>query len=308
MKNSTRVKGNTTMKRFTALMIIEVKGGNPNGDPETNGSPRQLDSGHGMISAVSIKRKYRNLLEDHSNPVTKQLMDIIGIEPENSFIFESHLKGFETGGDALEAMKEVTKYAQKNGEDGIIRRYVDTRWFGVTGLEKVKKGQESLSIKRTGGISISNAVSINPVEISLDTITKTASLRDDLVAKKQGDIAPEGLKLVKHGLYVAKIVCDVKSAYNSLMSDEDVEAFRIMTPHIFNQSLSAARPAGSVQLLHFWVKYHDQATCSFNENKFWSDLAPVAISPGETSESLADYKIIHPKDAGWVDVFDWANR
>lgn len=304
-----------TIKRFTGAMLIEVEGGNPNGDPDSNGDPRILLDGHGLISAVSIKRKYRNLLEDHTNPITKELMvKTSDVDPESLWIFESHFRGFDAT-DGEKAIDSVSQYAYDNGENGLLQRYWDARTFGVTGLEKKPSGTSkdakvkgALAIKRSGGISIGDAISVNTVEPVTYTITKKAPLRPDLAKNKQNDIAPDGAKCIKHGLYFARVVCDVKSAHESLMRPEDVEVFKNLTPHIFNQSMSAARPAGSIRLVHFWVKQHDQSTCSFNEFEFWNNLKPIPKQPETPSDSISDYHIPMPHEAGWEDVADWANQ
>jgi len=296
---------NDKLNRFTGAMIIEVSCGNPNGDPEENGSPRIMGDGHGIITSVSIKRKFRNLIEDHSNPVTKELFEQAGVNPENYHIFESYKKGFDV--DSADAIKALSDYGKQHSEEGILKRYFDARTFGVTGLEKSKKDQLTLSIKRTGGISLSNAISINPIEIEKLDITKKAPLRESLAKNEQGDIAPEGIKFVKHGLYFARVVFDVKSAYTSLMSNDDIDFFKKLVPHIFNQSLSTARPAGSIQLKHFWAKSHGKALCSFNELNFWDALKPIPNEPGVASESINDYVIPTPKDVFWDNVEDWAN-
>ena len=51
--------------RATGLLILEVVNSNPNGDPDRENDPRQRPNGLGEISPVSVKRKIRDLIEDH---------------------------------------------------------------------------------------------------------------------------------------------------------------------------------------------------------------------------------------------------
>src|SRR6516164_6414292 len=60
----------TNFNRGTGLLVIEVCGSNPNGDPDSEGEPRTLGADRrGLISPVSFKRKLRDLLSDHESPI-----------------------------------------------------------------------------------------------------------------------------------------------------------------------------------------------------------------------------------------------
>jgi CRISPR-associated protein Csd2 len=47
--------------RYDFVLIFDVKDGNPNGDPDAGNMPRlDAESGHGLVTDVSLKRKVRN--------------------------------------------------------------------------------------------------------------------------------------------------------------------------------------------------------------------------------------------------------
>jgi CRISPR-associated protein Csd2 len=50
--------------RYDFVLLFDVKDGNPNGDPDAGNQPR-LDSetGQGLVTDVSIKRKIRNFVD-----------------------------------------------------------------------------------------------------------------------------------------------------------------------------------------------------------------------------------------------------
>ena len=49
--------------RYDFVLIFDVKDGNPNGDPDAGNMPRlDAESGHGLVTDVSIKRKVRNFV------------------------------------------------------------------------------------------------------------------------------------------------------------------------------------------------------------------------------------------------------
>ena len=49
--------------RYDFVLIFDVKDGNPNGDPDAGHMPRlDAESGHGLVTDVSLKRKVRNFV------------------------------------------------------------------------------------------------------------------------------------------------------------------------------------------------------------------------------------------------------
>jgi CRISPR-associated protein Csd2 len=58
--------------RYDFVLLFDVKDGNPNGDPDAGNLPRlDAETGHGLVTDVSIKRKIRNyvaLVNDYKPP------------------------------------------------------------------------------------------------------------------------------------------------------------------------------------------------------------------------------------------------
>jgi CRISPR-associated protein Csd2 len=49
--------------RYDFVLLFDVKDGNPNGDPDAGNLPRlDAESGHGLVTDVSLKRKVRNFV------------------------------------------------------------------------------------------------------------------------------------------------------------------------------------------------------------------------------------------------------
>ncbi|MFN7504356.1 MAG: type I CRISPR-associated protein Cas7, partial [Limnobacter sp.] len=49
--------------RYDFVLLFDVKDGNPNGDPDAGNLPRlDAESGHGLVTDVSLKRKIRNFV------------------------------------------------------------------------------------------------------------------------------------------------------------------------------------------------------------------------------------------------------
>ena len=50
--------------KHDALLLFEAIDSNPNGDPDNAGKPRtDLDTGHGLVSDASLKRKIRDVVQ-----------------------------------------------------------------------------------------------------------------------------------------------------------------------------------------------------------------------------------------------------
>ncbi|MDP3440703.1 MAG: type I CRISPR-associated protein Cas7, partial [Azonexus sp.] len=49
--------------RYDFVLVFDVRDGNPNGDPDAGNLPRlDSESGHGLVTDVSLKRKVRNFI------------------------------------------------------------------------------------------------------------------------------------------------------------------------------------------------------------------------------------------------------
>jgi CRISPR-associated protein Csd2 len=69
----------STFNRGTGLLIVNVVNSNPNGDPDGESEPRTFEGdGRGLISAVSFKRKLRDLMENEVGEVRNAALAAAG--------------------------------------------------------------------------------------------------------------------------------------------------------------------------------------------------------------------------------------
>lgn len=278
-------------RRSTFMAIIEVTAANPNGDPDNEGRPRQRHDGCGWMTAVSIKRKIRDLFDDHESLAFRQLVNDLGIEDEDRYhVFESFLKGSgET--DRVEAIHYARKLLEKNKNE-FLNRYIDIRHFGGTCLFE----KSDVGLTQTGVITMSHAVSVAPVLVNESTMTKKAPLRLKLAEGETGDIAPMGIKMVEHGLYVLQGVVNPNIARHTLTTEADIEAFKVALKYAFSTSMSASRPAAQISFARIWWADHTNVLGSFNEQDFFKWLTPVKReNPDKASKNLSEYDIPTPK-------------
>lgn len=102
--------------RYDFVLLFEVKDGNPNGDPDAGNLPRMdAETGHGLVTDVSLKRKVRNfvgLLHQYARP-----FDIY--VKEKAVLGRSHVEAFETLGISLgeEVRQSITSEQAQALED-----------------------------------------------------------------------------------------------------------------------------------------------------------------------------------------------
>ena len=93
--------------RYDFVLVFEVKDGNPNGDPDAGNLPRlDTETGHGLVTDVSLKRKVRNFVTlKHQY---KRPHDIY--VKEKAVLGRSHVEAFKTLGIELgeESRKKLT--------------------------------------------------------------------------------------------------------------------------------------------------------------------------------------------------------
>jgi CRISPR-associated protein Csd2 len=83
----------TLTHRYDFVLLFDVKDGNPNGDPDAGNLPRlDAETGHGLVTDVSLKRKVRNfvaLTREYRRP-----FDIY--VKERAVLGRSHVEAFKT--------------------------------------------------------------------------------------------------------------------------------------------------------------------------------------------------------------------
>jgi len=84
--------------RYDFVLLFDVKDGNPNGDPDAGNLPRMdAETGHGLVTDVSLKRKVRNyvaLAKNYDRPHDIYVR-------ERAVLGRSHVEAFETLGISL---------------------------------------------------------------------------------------------------------------------------------------------------------------------------------------------------------------
>lgn len=268
--------------RATGLLVIAVENVNPNGDPDRESDPRQRSHDRrGYISGVSFKRKLRDLVELKEGPVWQLMKKKLSLSDDTFCILESRERGFSEVEAAGEAWRKVLGLIDR-GNNGIAvaNKYWDARVFGATFLEKGeeapetggKAGSKDRKYIRTGVAQFGIAVSVAPVRIHRDTISKKASAQES----KDRGMAPLACRYAEHGVYCMPFFVNPTAALQSGCTVQDIALLLSLIKHAYPNTRSVARSHGIIEVRHAWYAEHDDKDdlSSFSEFEFAEKMTP----------------------------------
>jgi len=262
------------------IVLVSVTNANPNGDPLDGNRPRTTYTGHGEISDVCIKRKLRNRLQDMG---------------ENIFVQSDERcdDGFSSLSDR--AGNTITSYTSK--EDYAAQacmKWFDVRAFGQVfayknGKDK-DKNKDGISVGVRGPVSVHQAISISPVDISSMQITKSVNSETTADGKKSSDTM--GAKhMVGFGLYEIKGSINVQLAEKTGFTEDDAEKIKECLRTLFINDCSSARPDGSMEVIRLYWWKHNNKIGQYSSAKVHKSLE---IKPKEgmtVPKSAEDYSV-----------------
>jgi len=236
-------------------VIFTARKANPNGDPLNGNRPRVDYEGYGEVSDVCLKRKLRNRLQD--------LGEEIFVQSD-----ERRQDAHRSLNARFESNKEVKVEADKVKKAAIAcRSWYDVRAFGQVFAFKSKsqgkKGSEegsdsdSVSIGVRGPVTIHNAVSVDPIDISSLQITKSVNLETEKDPDKKGSDTMGMKHRVEYGVYKTFGSINCQLAEVTGFSDSDAEKLREALRTLFVNDASAARPEGSMEVVKvIWWRHN----------------------------------------------------
>ncbi|MBP1736351.1 MAG: cas7c [Oscillospiraceae bacterium] len=239
--------------RYDFVAFLEVKNGNPNGDPDADGMPRfDMETGVGWISDVCIKRKIR---------------DYIALTREGTQGYEIYVRSGtpleRNDSRALQSLRISPQDVAGSDEPEklgvqlrqfMCRNFYDIRAFGavMTSFSKLKTALNCGQIK--GPVQLAFAESVEPVAIQEVTISRcTVSTEREAVEKGFS----MGRKfIIPYGLYRMEGCLNAALAQKSTGFDEsDLELFWEALERCWGQDQSAGR--GKMALRQLITFQHD---------------------------------------------------
>lgn len=227
-------------------LVFSVEKANPNGDPLNGNRPRTDYDGYGEVSDVCLKRKLRNRLQDMGEAIFVQSDDNRKDEYRS-------LKARFDGNEEIKKAKNRREQAEI-----ACKTWYDVRAFGQVFAFGKSDDENAVSIGIRGPVTIQTAVSVEPVDLSSMRITKSVNLETNEKDPDKKGRDTMGMKhRVEKGVYVAFGSINCQLAEKTGFSDEDAEKLHGALKTIFENDVSAARPAGSIEVIKVvWWKHN----------------------------------------------------
>jgi CRISPR-associated protein Csd2 len=281
--------------RYDFVLLFDVKDGNPNGDPDAGNLPRlDAETGHGLVTDVSLKRKVRNyvgMVNDCKPPFDIYIKEKAVLERTHRAAYEAIGASAELGGDAKDD-KDMKKKAKRKGSedsvkkarDWICHNFFDVRTFGAVMSTGVNCGQVR------GPVQLTFARSIDPVIASEHSITRMAVATEAEAEKQEGDNRTMGRKhTVPYGLYRAHGFVSAFLANQTGFSESDLELLFKSLEDMFEHDRSAAR--GQMSTRGLYVFEHESSLGNAHAHSLFDRVAVQRNVGVEAARGFSDYAV-----------------
>lgn len=272
--------------RYDFVLLFDVQNGNPNGDPDAGNAPRvDPETGHGLVSDVSLKRKIRDYVS-----LAKRTPEG---EPEQGYDIYVQLHSvLETQHRrAYEAIKldpeKKTKDAVDNARKWMCQTFFDVRTFGAVMSTGVNCGQVRGPVQITFGRSLDR---ITQLEQSITRKAVTTQKDADAQIEKHGMITGTmGRKeIVPYGLYRAHGFVSPAFASATGFSNEDLELLWQALISMFEFDHSATR--GEMATRALVVFEHESQLGNAPSHQLF-ERVKVKAHDGVLPRSFSDYHL-----------------
>ncbi len=246
--------------RYDFVLLFDVRDGNPNGDPDAGNLPRlDAETGHGLVTDVSLKRKVRNFVamtkeQEQREPAEGEKRFEIYVR-EKAILNLQHQRAYsalkldaaegtatEDGANEGPKKKGAKEKRKGSGDDvdkaraWMCQNFFDVRTFGAVMSTGVNAGQVR------GPVQLTFARSIDPVVALEHSITRVAVTTEEKAAEQRGDNREMGRKhTVPYGLYRAHGFVSAFLAKQTGFDDADLQLLWQALEQMFEHDRSAAR-------------------------------------------------------------------
>lgn len=294
--------------RYDFVLLFDVKDGNPNGDPDAGNLPRlDAETGHGLVTDVSLKRKVRNFVglthdqtERAPEPGEKRFeiyvreKAILNLQHQRAYSALNLDEPAPAAASEESAGKKNAKKRKGGGDDvtkardWMCQNFYDVRTFGAVMSTGVNCGQVR------GPVQLTFARSIDPIIAQEHSITRMAVTTEEKAAAQDGDNREMGRKhTVPYGLYVAHGFVSSFLAKQTGFSEDDLELLWQALGQMFEHDRSAAR--GEMATRGLYVFKHDSELGNAPAHALFECIQ--AVKNTDVPRSFKDYDVT-VNDAG----------
>ena len=314
---------NQLANRYDFVLIFDVKDGNPNGDPDAGNMPRlDAESGHGLVTDVSLKRKVRNFVglvkdKDNAEPAAdsqrfeQKLADgekrfeiyvrekaILNHQNQRAYsalnlaVAQEEQAQEATETEATDAKKKKPAKEKRKGsadEVGLARKWMCQNFFDVRTFGAVMSLGTNCGQVR-GPVQLTFARSVEPIVALEHSITRMAVATEAEAEKQQGDNRTMGRKhTVPYGVYVAHGFVSSFLAKQTGFGEDDLELVFQALAQMFEHDRSAAR--GEMSTRGLYVFKHDSELGNAPAHALFDRLKVEPKAGGEVARSFDAYSV-----------------
>lgn len=280
----------TIENRYDFLFVFDCQDGNPNGDPDSDNSPRyDPENFQGLVSDVCIKRKIRDYV---AQAVAADCAPGTG----NRLYVQSGATLELQQGEAYKTLGIEWKDTKSNKEDipkaaeWMCANFFDVRTFGaVMSTDKFNCGQIRGPLQITFARSVDR---ILPIEHG---ISRVAYTKEEKTKESKGTTELGRKHTIPYGLYVAHGFVNPFFAQKTGFTLDDLELVRKALANLFELDRSAARGMMATRALAIF-----RHNCKLGNAQAEQLFGSVSIAKKQdvpSPRSFADYSIQLPDPA-----------
>lgn len=287
---------NTAIKnRIDFMVLMDVKNGNPNGDPDANNMPRtDVETGLGFMTDACIKRRIRDsicAIKGLSNGYDIYIRNGVNKESQlNSMYEDLDIKKTDKSKNTKKdknANKEKRDIKEKSVVDSAVKyvcdKFYDIRTFGCALTQFNQQGIGNGQI--TGAVQIGFANSIDEISARNIGIVPSCLASESEASEKNGTMGNKWI--VPYGLYKFTGSVSPYSAQKTGFSEEDFDLMIEAIKNMCEYTQSASRADMEVQKIIVWKHNEDKGTAKrsdlFNSVKISKNV--------EYPRDITDYNI-----------------
>lgn len=293
--------------RYDFVLLFDVKDGNPNGDPDAGNLPRiDPETGHGLVTDVSLKRKVRNYVllsrggADRFDIYVKEksvlsaqqglayaALGLTAAAPEEPAAEEP------AGDSAKKAGRKPAKPSRKASEAGNVEKarewmcghFFDIRTFGaVMSLKENNCGQVR------GPVQLTFARSVEPIVSQEHAITRMAVATQKAADAQGGDNRTMGRKFtIPYGLYLGHGFVSPMLARQTGFGTEDLDLLWESFGSMFEHDRSAAR--GLMTLRRLIVFKHNSELGNAPASRLFDLVKVRRLDETKPPRDFSDYEV-----------------
>lgn len=289
--------------RYDFVLLFDVKDGNPNGDPDAGNLPRlDAETGDGLVTDVSLKRKVRNYVE-----MTKRIADgkpLPGFDiyiREKAVLERTHRTAYKAIGAEAELADDGKKGRKGSAESvdmarkWMCKNFFDVRTFGAVMSTGVNCGQVRGPVQLTFGRSVAPVVALE------HSITRMAVATEAEAEKQGGDNRTMGRKFtVPYGLYRAHGFVSAHLAKQTGFGEDDLKLLWESLTNMFEHDRSAAR--GEMSTRGLYVFKHEGELGDAQAHALFDLVTVAQDDPNTPARGFADFTVVAPA-AGLLEGF-----